>query len=248
MNYIHENAKIACNVKIGRFTVIEEDVEIGENSVVGNNVTIYKGSKIGKNTRIDDNTVIGKQPMKAVTSATSDDKVQPPCILGENLIIGTSVVIYAGCVIGNKCLVADLATIRENVRVGDKTIVGRGVTIENFCTVGSYCKLESNCYITAYSALEDYVFVAPGVMTSNDNYAGRDQERHKHFKGVTVKRGGRIGVQATILPGKTIEEDGMVGAGCVLTKDVEKGMIVTGNPGSVRGKVKVSQLLENQPK
>jgi len=239
---------VGSNVKIGCFTIVEDDVVIGDNSVIGNNVTIYKGSKIGKNTRIDDNTVIGKQPMKAVTSATSEDKLQPPCQLGDDMIIGTSVVIYAGCTIGSKCLVADLSTIRENVKIGTKTIIGRGVAVENYCNIGSCCKLETNVYITAYSDIEDYVFIAPGVVTSNDNYAGRDPERFKHFKGVTVKKGGRIGAQATILPGKTIAEDSLVGAGSIVTKDTEAGKVVLGNPAKEFGHVPDKQLLENQDK
>lgn len=246
MNFIHESVKLGAEVKVGHFTVIEENVEVGENSIIGNNVTIYRGSKIGKNTRIDDNTVIGKQPMKAVTSATSEDKLQPPCILGDNMIIGTSVVIYAGCSIGEKCLVADLSTIRENVKIGMKTIIGRGVAVENYCNIGSYCKLETNVYITAYSNVEDYVFIAPGVVTSNDNYAGRDKERFNHFKGVTVKRGGRIGAQATILPGKIINEDTFVAAGAVVTKDTEKETIYVGNPAKKICSVKEEQLLRNQ--
>lgn len=245
MNFIHESANIGANVKVGHFTVIEENVEIGENSVIGNNVTIYKGSCIGKNTRIDDNTVIGKQPMKAVTSATSEDKLQPPCILGNDMIIGTSVVIYAGCIVGNKGLIADLATVRENVKIGNKTIIGRGVAIENYCNIGSYCKLETNVYITAYSDIEDYVFIAPGVVTSNDNFIGRDTERYKHYKGITVKKGGRIGIQATILPGKIINEDTLIAAGSVVTKNTEKEMVYIGNPAKESGRVPERQLLKN---
>lgn len=245
MYFISDTAKLGKNVKVGYYTIIEDDVVIGDNCVIGNNVTIYKGTKIGNNVRIDDNTVVGKQPMKAVTSATSDDKKQPPCEVGNECIIGTSVVIYANCKIGDKCLVADLATVRENVTVGEKTIIGRGVAIENYCKIGSYCKLETNAYITAYSELEDYVFVAPGVVTSNDNFAGRTKERFKYFKGVTVKKGGRIGAQATILPGKVIGEDGFVGAGSVVTKDVESRKIVIGSPARVTRNVPEEQLLEN---
>lgn len=50
------------------------------------------------------------------------------------------------------------------------------------------------------------------------------------MKGATVKKDGRIVVNATILPGKTIHEDGFVGAGAVVTKNVEKGQVVVGNP------------------
>jgi serine O-acetyltransferase len=231
MNYISEKAKIGPGVKIGRFTVIEDDAVIGKGTVIGNNVTIYKGSVIGENVRIDDNAVIGKQPMRAANSIFKDKSEKPPCRIGNECIIGTSAVIYAGCIIGEKCLIADLATVREDVTVGDMTIIGRGAAVENHCKIGSRCKIETDAYITAYSELEDEVFIAPCVATSNDNSAGKDPDRFKKMKGVTVKKGARIGVNATILPGKTIHEDGFVGAGSVVTKDVEKGQVVVGNPG-----------------
>ena len=135
--------------------------------------------------------------------------------MGDNCIIGTNVVLYRGAKIGKKVLIADLSSVRENVEVGDFTIIGRGVTVENFCKIGSYCKLETNVYITAYSEVEDRVFVAPCVATSNDNYIGRTEERFKHFKGVTIKKGARIGVGAVILPGKVVSEDALVAAGAV---------------------------------
>ena len=245
MNYISDTVKIGKNVRIGHYTIIEDDVIIGDNCIIGNNVTIYEGARIGKNVRIDDNTVLGKQPMKAATSITSDDKKQPPCIIADGCIIGTGAVIYAGCSIGEQCLVADLSTIRENVVIGNKTIIGRGVAIENHCQIGEYCKLETNVYITAYSKVEDYVFIAPGVVTSNDNFAGRTNERFKHFKGITVKKGGRIGAQATILPGRTIHEDGFAAAGSVITKDVAMRKIVVGNPAKEMKDVPEEQLLIN---
>jgi acetyltransferase-like isoleucine patch superfamily enzyme len=143
-------------------------------------------------------------------------------------------------------MVADLATIRENVTIGAYTIVGRGVAIENRCRIGRYVKLETNVYITAYSDLADRVFVAPCVVTSNDNFIGRTEERFKHFKGVTVKKGGRVGLNATILPGVTIHEDGLVAAGAVVTKDVPARTIVVGVPARPVGDVPPEQLLDNQ--
>src|SRR5699024_2282046 len=125
---------------------------------------------------------------------------------------------------------ADLATVRERVCVGDFTIIGRGVAVENDCRIGQYCKLETNCYITAFSNLEDYVFVAPCAVTTNDNFMGRSKERLNQFKGVTIKKGGRIGANATILPGKIIEKDGTVGAASTVTKDVKQEELVIGSP------------------
>ncbi|KAA8675769.1 DapH/DapD/GlmU-related protein [Clostridium sp. MT-14] len=244
--YISNNAKIGNNITIGRFAVIEDEVILGNNCVIGHNVVIHRGSKIGDNVRIDDNTVIGKEPMRSVNSIFKDDKKFEPALIKSGCLIGAGVIIYCGCTIGENVLVADLATIRENVSIGNKTIIGRGTAVENFSKIGSNCKIETNVYITAYSDIEDNVFIAPGVVTSNDNFAARSKERYKHFKGVTVKKGGRIGAQATILPGKIINEDGFAAAGSVVTKDVEKETIVAGNPARKFRNVPEDQLLKNQ--
>jgi len=123
--------------------------------------------------------------------------------------------------------------------------VGRNVTIENFVHIGNRNKLETNCYVTAYSEIGDYCFIAPCVATSNDNYMARDTERFKHFKGVTMISGSRIGVNATILPGKVIDKDGTVAAGAVVTKDVPAKTIVAGNPAKPFKEVPEPQLMEN---
>lgn len=246
MNYISDKSTIGKNTSIGHFSVVEDGVLIGENCLIGNNVVIHKNSVIGDNVRIDDNTVIGKEPMRSVNSIFKDEKQYEPANIEAGCLIGAGAIIYCGCKIGHNTLVADLATIREEVTVGSKTIIGRGAAIENFCSIGSNCKIETNAYITAYSTLEDYVFIAPGVVTSNDNYAARSKERYKHFKGVTVKKGGRIGAQATILPGKVIKDEGFVAAGSVVTKDVEKESIVAGNPAKYLRNIPEDQLLKNQ--
>ena len=243
---ISKKAKVVAPKFIGENVVIEENVFIDEGCYIGHNVVIHKDTKIGKNVFIDDNTVIGKLPMHSPASALPAAKEQPPTEIGDNSLIGAGVVIYRGVKIGKKVLIADLATVRENVEIGDYTIVGRGAAVENFCKIGKHCKLETNAYITAYSELEDYVFVAPMVTTTNDNYMARGKERFKHFKGVTVKKGGRIGANATILPGKVIKEEGVVAAGSVLTKDVPSKKIVAGVPAKLFKDVPKEQLLENQ--
>lgn len=244
--YIDPDARVGEATTVGRFTVIESGAVVGDGCVIGHNVVIHAGTLIGNSVRIDDGAVLGKQPMKAANSATTGDSELPPAVVGDGCIIGTSVVIYAGCTLGSRVLVADMASIREDVTVGDFTIVGRGVTVENHCSVGRYCKLESECYITAYSTLADRVFIAPGVVTSNDNFIGRTEERFKHFKGVTVERGGRIAAGAVILPGKTVGPDAVVAAGSVLTGDAPAKKVVLGSPARPLRNVPEEQLLDNQ--
>ncbi|UCD16581.1 MAG: N-acetyltransferase [Candidatus Zixiibacteriota bacterium] len=243
---IHQSAEIGEGTGYGNFCVFGRDVVIGKECVIGNGVIIHDGAVIGDNVRIDDGAVIGKSLMRAANSAVTREQELPPPVIGSDCIIGTNVVVYRGCEIGQKVLIADLSTVRENVTVGDFTIIGRGVAIENYCKIGRYCKLETNVYITAYYELEDRVFVAPCAATSNDNFVGRTEERFKHFKGVTVRRGGRIGVNATILPGRTVGADGLVGAGAVMTSDCPPGKIVVGMPAEVLRDVPEEQLLDNQ--
>lgn len=227
----------------GKYCVIESGAIVGKGCVLGHHVVIRAGSVIGDNVRIDDFASIGKLPMKAAMSAVTGDITKvSPAFIGDGAIIGTGAVVYAGCRIGSGVLIADLATVREDVEIGEKTIIGRGVAIENHCKVGAFCKIETNAYITAYSIIEDYCFIAPGVITSNDNFAGRTKERFAAFRGVTVKRGGRIGAGAVILPGKTVESDGFVAAGSVVTKDVPSAEIVAGNPAKKLREVPSSQL------
>jgi len=243
---IADTASIDKSTKLGEHCHIGAKVSIGKDCEIGNNVVVHDDTTISDGVRIDDGAVIGKQPMHAANTAVTKDQELPPTQVDNSCIIGTHTVIYRGCRIGQKVLVADLATIRENVTIGDFTIVGRGVAVENFCTIGKYVKLETNSYITAYSTLEDRVFVAPCVATSNDNYIGRTEERFKHFKGVTIRKGGRVGLNASILPGVTIGEDALVAAGALVTKDVPAGKIVAGVPAKVFRGVPPEQLLANQ--
>jgi len=245
--YIHPHALLGNDVTIGRFTVIEEDVVIGDGCRIGHHVIIHKSSKIGSNVRIDDNAVIGKFPMAAARSETTDAKQKlDPAVIEDNTIIGTGAIIYAGSIIGQKALIADSASIRENVTIGEYSIIGRNASIENKVTIGKRCKIQTNAYICAYSEIGDDCFIAPCVATSNDNYVGRWKERSKYFKGVTVKNGGRIAVNATVLPGKVIQRDSLVAAGSVVTKDVPESIIVCGNPAQKLREVPENQLLKNQ--
>ena len=245
-NFISDKAKLGKNINFSKNIIIEDDVTIGNNCTLGYNIVIRKGTTIGDNVRIDDNTVIGKYPMRASSSIFKEEKNLPSTNIGKNCLIGANTVIYIGSSISNNVLIADLASVRENTSIGEYTIIGRGVTVENYIKIGRRCKLESECYITAYSEIEDYVFIAPGVVTSNDNYLGRTEERFEHFKGITVKKGGRIGANAVILPGKTIGEDALVAAGSVVTKNVPPRKIVMGSPARIIRDVPKEQLIENQ--
>ena len=97
--------------------------------------------------------------------------------------------------------------------------------------------------MTAYSTLEEDVFIAPCVVTTNDNFMGRTEARHELVKGPTIRRGARVGGGAVICPGVEIGEEAFVGAGAVVTKDVPPRMVVVGVPARVIRPVTEDELL-----
>ena len=229
-SFVAQSASVGSGVSIGCFCVIGENVVIGDGCTIGHHVILHDGTRLGKSVRVDDHAVVGKQPMRALRSALPDAGPQPPAVVGNHCLIGTGAVLYAGSRLLDAVLVADLATVREDVTIGSETIVGRGVAIESHCSIGSHCKLETNAYVTAYSIIEDHVFVAPGVLTSNDRFLGRTKERLGAFKGVHARRGSRLAVGSVILPGLEIAEESVVAAGAVLVRSTDKAVIYAGVP------------------
>jgi acetyltransferase-like isoleucine patch superfamily enzyme len=157
-------------------------------------------------------------------------------------------VVFAGARIGARVILGDQSCVRERVVVADDVVIGRGSLVENDTTIGAMTKIQAEAYITAYSTLEEHVFVAPCVVTTNDNFMGRTERRRELIKGPTIRRGARIGGGAVLLPGVEIGEEAFVGAGAVVTKDVQARMVVVGNPARVMRGVPEDELLENQEK
>jgi acetyltransferase-like isoleucine patch superfamily enzyme len=209
---------------------------------VGDNVVIYPGTVIGEGCRIADNAVVGKQPTLSPRSTTKREEL-PPLELGAGTVVSTGAVVFAGTKVGERVIVGDQACIRERCVIGDDVVVGRGSLVENDTTVGTLTKIQAHAYITSYSTLEDNVFIAPCVVTTNDNYMGRTEKRHALVRGPTIRRGARVGGGAILLPGVEIGEEAFVGAGAVVLEDVAPRTVVVGNPARVLRQVPDEELL-----
>lgn len=119
-----------------------------------------------------------------------------------------------GSVVGRDCNICDGVFIEGDAVVGDRVTVKCGVQLWSGVT------------------LEDDVFVGPNATFTNDPFP-RSREYPERFARTLVRRGASIGANATLLPGITIGERAMVGAGAVVTRDVPAGAIVVGNPARV---------------
>lgn len=243
---IGSGAQIDPQATVGSFCLIGERVRIGAGCRIGNHVVLHDDTVIGRDVRIDDGAVVGKMPMRARRSAAAPDGALPGARIGDACILGSHAVIYRGADVSGHVLIADFASVRERAVVGEATIIGRGVTVEDRVHIGARCKIESEAYIAALSSIGDDCFVAPCVTFTNDNYVGRSKERLVRFGGPTLERGARVAANSTLLPGVTLGEDCLVGAGSVVTGDVEPMTVVFGNPARARGRVATEQLLDNQ--
>ena len=134
--------------------------------------------------------------------------------IGEGTRVWQYVVILPGAVIGRDGNICSHCFIENKVVVGDRVTVKCGVQLWDGIT------------------LEDDVFVGPNATFTNDREP-RSRNASATLLPTLVKKGASIGANATILPGLTIGEGAMVGAGAVVTKDVPPRTLVVGNPARI---------------
>lgn len=142
--------------------------------------------------------------------------------IGERTRVWAFVHILPGAVIGADCNLCDHTFIENDVVVGDRVTIKSGVQLWDGIT------------------LEDDVFVGPNATFTNDPFP-RSRQHPGTFPRTIIRMGASIGANATILPGLTIGQYAMVGAGTVVTKDVPPYAIVVGNPARIIGYVRSSQ-------
>jgi UDP-2-acetamido-3-amino-2,3-dideoxy-glucuronate N-acetyltransferase len=224
--------------------IVEAGVTLGEGVEIGPGAVVRSGTVLGDNVTIGEYAVLGKRPKLGPKSVAKGGELSG-LVVGAGSTISTHAIVYAGTTLGERVIIGDHAFVRERCSIGAQTVIGRDVTVENDTTIGEDCRIQSQSYITAKSLLEDDVFIAPCVVTTNDNFMGRTEERHALLKGPTIRRGARIGGAVCILPGIEIGEEAFVGAGAVVTQDVPAGKVVVGVPSRVLRDVADEQLRRN---
>jgi acetyltransferase-like isoleucine patch superfamily enzyme len=205
---------------------------------------VHPGTVLGDGVKVLEHAVVGKQPSLGARSTASREPL-PPAEIGDGTVVSTGAVVFAGSTVGANCIVGDQSCIRERVVMADDCVLGRGSLIENDTTVGTGTRIQAGAYVTAYSTLEEDVFIAPCVVTTNDNYMGRTEKRREVMRGPTIRRSARIGGGAILCPGIEVGEEAFVGAGAVVTKDVPARMVVVGSPARVLREVHPDELREN---
>ncbi|MEK7467638.1 MAG: DapH/DapD/GlmU-related protein [Planctomycetota bacterium] len=153
--------------------------------------------------------------------------------IGPGAVLRSNTVVYEGVRIGKGLQTGHNVVIREENTIGDETSIWSNSVVDYGCRIGSHVRIHTNVYICQYSTIEDDAFIAPGVSFANDPYP----VQNKVLKGPTVKKGARVGLNATLLPGVTIGENAVIGAGSVVTKDVPPARLWFGNPAKDHGPI-----------
>lgn len=231
-NKIHDTAivspkaKLGLNVEIGPFSIVGES-EIGDNAIIHSHVVISDGVKIGKAVEIFPGSIIGKEPKGAGALARKPDFCKL-VVIGDECSIGPHSVVFYDVTIGKNTLLGDGASIREKCCVGSRCIISRYVTVNYNTKIGDRTKIMDNTHITGNAIIGDDVFISLMVGTTNDNVVRSGYS--DHVIGPTIEDGAVIGVGVSMLPGLIVGKNSTVGAGSVLTKNVQPNTLVAGVP------------------
>lgn len=158
--------------------------------------------------------------------------------------------------IGKSTQIWHHAQVRENVKIGTNCTIAKGVYIDKECKIGNHVKIQNYASLYHLTVIEDEVFIGPYVCTTNDKIprATTPEGKLKNDKDwkaytTTIKKGASLGAGTIVLPGITIGEYVLVGAGSLITKDIPSHSLVYGSPVKLKGFVcKCGNLLSKGTK
>jgi len=161
--------------------------------------------------------------------------------------IHPSAIVHERAEIGEGTRVWVNVQIREGARIGRDCIISKDVYVDHDVSIGDRCKIQNSVSVYSGVTIEDEVFVGPHACFTNDRVPRAFLPDWK-ITPTLVKRGASIGANATIVCGITIGEYAMIGAGSVVTRDVEPNALVVGNPAKRIGYVdREGNRLESRP-
>lgn len=153
-------------------------------------------------------------------------------------------VIFDDTQIGKGTRIGNFVFIRDNTVIGENCVIGSYVDIEGDVRIGDLVSLQSACYLTRGVVIEDEVFFGPRVVTMNDkSISYRRPALRFERRAPRILRAARVGGGSILLPGVTIGENALIGAGSVVTRDVPDRSILAGNPGRIVGTVPPDQII-----
>jgi acetyltransferase-like isoleucine patch superfamily enzyme len=190
---------------------------------------IFENVHLGDGSTVEEFCIIGtpprgKRPGELATT------------IGEGSVIRSHTVIYAGNTIGRNFQTGNKVNIREENRIGNNVSIGTLSVVEHHVEIGDNVRIHTQAFIPEFSVLEDGCWIGPNVVLTNAKYPLSPGVKDR-LVGPVIRKGAKVGANATILPGVIVGENALVGAGAVVTRDVPPGAVATGNPARVTARI-----------
>jgi acetyltransferase-like isoleucine patch superfamily enzyme len=186
------------------------------------NYKLYTRVALGAGSTVEEFCVIGTPPR-----GKKDGELET--VIGAGAIMRSHTVIYAGNRIGDNFQTGNKVNIRELNEIGDNVSIGTLSVIEHHVRIGNGVRMHSQVFVPEFTVIEDDAWLGPSVVLTNAKYPLSPGVKET-LAGPVVKKGAKVGANATILPGIVIGANSLVGAGSVVTKDVPDNAVVAGNP------------------
>ncbi len=211
---VHPGARLGDGVEIGAFTIVHADVELGAGSVVGSH------SELGH-------------------PAAGGDA--GPLRIGDGALIRSHSVFYAGSTFGPGLQTGHRVTLREGLDAAEDFRVGTLSDLQGDATFGRHVRLHSNVHIGRGSTVEEFVWIFPYVVLTNDPHPPSDG----FHVGGTIEKYAVVATSSVVLPGVRVGEGSLVAAHALVREDVPAGAICAGVPGKIRGSVENIRLTDD---
>lgn len=153
----------------------------------------------------------------------------------ENHFIHHSAIVDQGAKIGRGSKIWHFCHIMSSAVIGEHCNLGQNCFVADDVNLGNNVKVQNNVSIYKGVTCEDDVFLGPSMVFTNVINPRSHVIRKNEYQSTLVKKGATIGANATIVCGVTIGEYAFIGAGAVVTKDVEPYALVVGNPAHLIG-------------
>lgn len=153
----------------------------------------------------------------------------------ETIFIHPTAIVETGAQIGHGSRIWHFSHLMPHCEIGQRVNIGQNVFIDNGVTVGNGVKIQNNVSLYNGVCVEDDVFIGPSAVFTNVVNPRSFIERKHEFRKTLVRKGATIGANATIVCNVEIGQYALVGAGAVVTKNIQPFALVYGNPARQYG-------------
>lgn len=199
---VSPNAKLAADVSVGPYVVIEDDVEVGEGSTIEAHAILRRGSRIGKKVTVGNHAVVAGLPqdLRFDPATPTYAEIGDGTTLRESVTINRATKENGSTRIGASCFIMACSHVGHDSVVGDRVVMGNGTLLAGHVGVGA------GTFFGGGAAVHQFCRVGEGVMVGGHAAVSMDvapftkmSERNALF-GLNL-----IGLRRRGLPRETID-------------------------------------------